>query len=273
MGKNSEIQWTDHTWNPWYGCIKVSQGCKNCYMYRNMARTPFNPHVVTRAKTATFNKPLRWDQPALVFTCSWSDFFIEAADRWRAEALQIIADTPHLTYQILTKRPERVLDWLDNACWPVSGCPIGLHVFKELPNVWLGVSVENQEQAELRIPEFLTIPARTRFLSCEPLLGEIDLTRVYYETYKEHFNVLNNELQPIHWVITGGESGPANKIRTAKPEWFRSIRDQCNGYYVPYFHKQNGGSNKVDGAWGGRELDDRTWDEMPHCYQARSVQV
>lgn len=259
MGKNSAIEWTDHTWNPWYGCCKVSQGCKNCYMYRDMARTPFDPHIVTRARPATFKKPLQWKEPGLVFTCSWSDFFIEEADPWRGEALEVIAATPHLTYQILTKRPERVLDWLDYACWPTSGCSIDTLP----PNVWLGVSVENQQVAANRIWNLCHIPARVRFISAEPLLGMVDLG---FDALlaDEHGHPGEHRIGDlIHWVITGGESGPSGKIRKAEVEWFRFIRDQCREAGVAYFHKQNGGNRKIDSAWGGRELDGKVWNEMP----------
>lgn len=258
MGKNSKIEWTDHTWNPWYGCNKVSQGCKNCYMYRDMARTPFDPNVVTRAKTATFRKPLSWKEPAKVFTCSWSDFWIEEADPWREEALQIIADTPHLTYQILTKRPERILDWLDGACWPVSGCPIGENGLPD--NVWLGVSAENDNHAHKRIWHLCQIPATVRFVSAEPLIDPLDLG---LDTLLAGENGMKAISELIHWVITGGESGPESNIRKANLDWFRSIRDQCLNAGVAYFHKQHGGSKKINGTWGGRELDGRTWDEMP----------
>lgn len=261
MGKNSKIEWTDHTWNPWYGCHKVSQGCKNCYMYRDMARTPFNPNVVTRAKPATFNKPLSWKEPAMVFTCSWSDFWVEEADEWRAEALQIIAQTPHLTYQILTKRPERILDWLDNACWPISGCPIGIDGLPD--NIWLGVSVENQEASHARIWHLCQVPAKIRFVSAEPLLGLLDLGFDAFVADDRGFPTEQKVSNYINWVITGGESGAQNKIRKAQIEWFRFIRNQCQEAGIAYFHKQNGGSSKINGAWGGRELDGKTWDELP----------
>lgn len=112
MGKNSGIEWTDHTWNPWQGCLKVSPGCKQCYMYRDKKRYGQDPMVVVRSKPGTFRKPLQWKQPAKVFTCSWSDFFIEQADNWIDDAWNIIRQTPHLTYQILTKRPENIKDRL-----------------------------------------------------------------------------------------------------------------------------------------------------------------
>lgn len=167
----------------------------------------------------------------LVFTCSWSDFFIEQADEWRAEAWEIIRRTPNLTYQILTKRPENIAARLPDD-WG-----------KGWPNVWLGVSIENQQYAH-RADELREIPALTRFISAEPLLGAI---------------LLN--LKGFNWVITGGESGSG--FRPADINWFRIIRDQCGHNGVQYFHKQNGGTKKIDGVWGGRELDGRVYHEIP----------
>src|SRR4051794_20471332 len=127
MGRHSAIEWTDATYNPWRGCDKVSPGCAHCYMFREQRRYGRDPSVVVRAKDPTFYAPLRWQEPALVFTCSWSDWFHEAADSWREDAWDVLRQTPHLTYQILTKRPERITellpeDWGDG--WS---------------NVWLGV--------------------------------------------------------------------------------------------------------------------------------------
>ena len=111
MAIQSKIQWTNATWNPWHGCKKVSPGCKFCYMYRDKERYNQDPTTVLKSKTK-FNAPLQWNEPKLIFTCSWSDWFIEEADQWRAEAWKIIKNTPHHTYQILTKRPERIKDHL-----------------------------------------------------------------------------------------------------------------------------------------------------------------
>lgn len=221
MGKQTGIEWTDATWNPWQGCRKVSAGCKNCYMYSEKHRFGQNPSKPVRSSPATFKMPLKWAarNPGIkrVFTCSWSDFFIEEADPWREEAWSIIRQTPGVVYQILTKRIERVReqlpwDWRDG-----------------YPNVWLGVSVENQAAADERIPLVLQTPAAKRFLSCEPLLGPINLNHVRY----------------IDWVICGGESGPG--ARPMDREWARSLRDQCKAAGVAFFMKQMGsiyGPNK-----------------------------
>lgn len=220
MGTESGIQWTNHTYNPWHGCIKVSEGCKFCYMYRDKERYGQDPTTVLRSKT-NFRAPLKWKEPALVFTCSWSDFFIKEADEWRDEAWAIIKATPHLTYQILTKRIDRVRECLPKD-WGNNG----------YPNVWLGVSVENQERADERIPALMGIPAVVRFLSCEPLLAPLNL-RDYIYGYHE---------SPLHWIIIGGESGHETgkyRYRECDAEWIMSIISQCAGS-VPVFVKQLG---------------------------------
>jgi protein gp37 len=182
MGDTTSIAWTDHTWNPWYGCVHVSPGCDNCYMYRDMRRYGRDPEVVTRAAPATFNAPLKWNS-GRVFTCSWSDFFIVNADPWRDEAWDIIRRTPHLTYQILTKRPALIArrlpkDW--SRGWP---------------HVWLGVSVENREQLR-RLDVLKKIPNVMPWVSAEPLLEDIsgDLASGRYDW--------------VRWWVWGGESGP-----------------------------------------------------------------
>lgn len=170
MGENSNIEWTHHTWNPWRGCTKVSPGCKNCYMFREQKRYGRDPRIVTRTSPQTWNQARRWNREAeregvrkLVFTCSWSDWCHEAADAWRPEAWQMIHETPNLIYQILTKRADRIPECLPED-WGTG-----------YKNVWLGTSVENQATADARIPHLLCCPAAVRFLSCEPLLGAMDL--------------------------------------------------------------------------------------------------
>jgi protein gp37 len=215
MAATSKIEWTDATWNPWHGCHKVSAGCKNCYMFREKRQYGQDPDVVVRSKTK-FYDPLKWPDSRLIFTCSWSDFFIEEADEWRDEAFAIMALTPHHTYQVLTKRPERMKEYLKKFeaqgshldalhCWASEManrlCDQGWrqfvregdelnsdHVYEELlsafnntgllENVWLGVSVEDQKTADERIPILLETPAAIRWLSVEPLLGPINLQRI-----------------------------------------------------------------------------------------------
>ena len=189
MAKDSKIQWTDHTWNPWHGCTKVSPGCKYCYMFRDKERYGLDPNEVAKSKTM-FKGPLRLKKPSNIFTCSWSDFFIEEADEWRNEAWEIIKQTPHHTYQILTKRPERIKDCLPED-WGQG-----------YSNVLLGVSVENNDLTH-RIDTLLATPAKYRFVSFEPLLELIP--------WKPEFAALD-------WIIIGGESG--NKTGKYKYRYF-----------------------------------------------------
>lgn len=220
MGRETGIAWTDHTWNPWQGCHKVSAGCAFCYMYRDKTRYGQDPAVVVRSAPATFNFPARRGKSGpkpgdRVFTASWSDFFIAEADAWRADAWAVIKRCPDLTFQILTKRPERVAaclpaDWGDG--WP---------------NVWIGTSIENQRAAETRIGALLGVPARVRFLSCEPLLGPLDI---------RPWLVLPG--RPLGWVIVGGESGP--KARPCALPALRRVVQDCAAAGVACFVKQMG---------------------------------
>lgn len=312
MAKDSNIEWTEATWNPWHGCHKISAGCKNCYMFRDKAKYGQDPNVVLRSKTK-FYDPLKWTEPTTIFTCSWSDFFIEEADEWRDEAFAIMALTPHHTYQVLTKRPDRMLAYL-NA--PDIAARIALKMgqiggqraikkqdihalvqqgitvseFDEknffLPNVWLGVSVEDQKTARERIPLLLKTPAAVRWISAEPLLGLIDFTlrwggqderdsygNLYWGTMPTLTGLGGNT---IDWIVAGGESGP--DARPMHPDWARSIRDQCQSSGVPFFFKQwgeylyanehvrkheNKEFLKVGKKRAGRILDGREWNEMP----------
>lgn len=258
MTEQTKIRWATSTWNPWYGCKKVSQGCKHCYMFRDMKRYGRDPNKVLRAQPATFNQPLKWakngkvKKGSQIFTCSWSDWFIEDADPWREEAWQIIRDTP-FTYMILTKRPERIVDHLPDD-WGSRG----------YPNVWLGVSAEDQANANSRIPQLLKIPAATHFVSAEPLLGPLDLfdfVPALWPPWTPEQEWKPAMIWKIDWVITGGESGPG--CRPAELDWFRDIRDQCTSAGVAFFHKQHGGTRKLDGEWGGYLLDGREWSEFP----------
>ena len=264
MAETTGISWADASWNPWYGCKMVSAGCSKCYMFREMRFYGRDPDVVQRAAPASFGNPRKWAKSgkvkpgARVFTCSWSDWFIDKADDWRPEAWQIVRDTPQFTYMILTKRPERIMDHLP-ADWGAG-----------YPNVWLGVTTENQEMADKRIPILLQVPAAIRWLSVEPMIGPVSLTRipdpfgppvVINALRGFYYNKLDG-ITNIRWVITGGESDPSAP-RPCDLDWVRVVRDECQSAGVAFFHKQHGGTRKIDGAWGGRELDGRTWDEFP----------
>ena len=222
--ENTKIQWATHTFNPWIGCAKVSDGCKNCYAETLNNRYGWSEWGKngTRKKTspANWRKPLKWSKEAeinaslghttnpKVFCASLADVFEDhpALPLLRYELFDLIEDTPNLDWLILTKRPDRALEWFED------GIPF---------NVWLGTSVEDQKNAKERIPTLLSGPDGVRFLSCEPLLGPLDLTPWLAE---------------IDWVIVGGESGP--KAREMDPAWARSIRDQCHDTQTPFFMKQ-----------------------------------
>ncbi len=251
MSEKTGIEWTGATWNPWHGCHKISPGCKNCYMFREKKQYGQNPDVVVRSKTK-FTDPLKWKEPRLIFTCSWSDWFIEEADAWRDEAWDIIRRTPQHTYQILTKRTDRML----------SHIPL-----VRLPNVWFGVSIESRAYLH-RMEALKVLNASVRFLSLEPLLEDLGAL----------------DLRGIDWVIVGGESGGSG-VRFMQANWARSIRDQCEAAEVPFFFKQWGeylpdsqnhgmteeGRSLAQGWQGirvgkkaaGRLLDGREWNQMP----------
>lgn len=233
MPEREEVEITHHTWNPWRGCTKISPGCAHCYMFRDQARYGRDPAVVARTKT--WKEPARWQRKAeaagrteLVFTCSWSDWFHEDADAWRDEAWAVVRQCPNLIFQILTKRPERIEGHLP-ADWGNG-----------YPNVWLGVSVERNDYC-WRADILRTIPARTRWVCAEPLLGPLpDLN-----------------LDGIHWLVVGGESGP--DWRLMDPEWVRELRDKCRAARVLFYFKQS------NGLYPGQApvLDGRRYEEMP----------
>ena len=235
MAKNSNISWTNDTWNPWQGCRKVSTGCLNCYMFREKKRYGQNPTKIHRSSDQTFYAPLKKLQGPIIFVCSWSDFFIEAADAWRDEAWQIMRQTPHLFYLILTKRPNNINKRL----------PADWH--KGYPNVGLGVSVENQKST-WRIDALCENPAVLHFASLEPLLEPV---------------VISPGLFSIDWIITGGESGVGHGYRLVDQQVFLHIMRQCKQNNIAYFHKQNGGSKKINAAYGGDLIDGRQYHEYP----------
>jgi protein gp37 len=218
MGENSKIEWTDHTFNPWVGCMKVSPGCKNCYAEELMTRkgrwaNTWGPAQTSeRIKTSDDNwrKPLRWNRQAQkegrrfkVFCASLADVFEDNPQvyDWRLQLFSLISETPNLDWQILTKRPEFARAFFEkrpHLLWP---------------NVWLGTSVENQEQADKRTPELLRTPAQVRFLSCEPLLEPVRLADAWLYDYVTD----RRDACFIDWVIVGGESGP--QARPMHPDW------------------------------------------------------
>lgn len=242
MGRTTGIAWTGATWNPWIGCTKVSEGCALCYMYALEERWGRDPTVVRRSRT-TFNDPLAWareaNPPTFVFTCSLSDFFHEAADPWRDQAWEVIRATPNLTYQVLTKRPERIAAHLPGDWAPA-----------EYPNVWLGVSGETFRHARERLAILRTVPARRRFLSAEPWLErEVRDPEDYAEL-----------LRGVDWAILGGESGA--HCRPFDLGTARAFRDGAVAAKTALFLKQLGGHPQKR-AGELAVLDGRTWTELP----------
>lgn len=217
MGKDSKIAWTDHTWNPWVGCNKVSAGCQNCYMFRDQKRFGNDPEEIRRTKDRTFRSPFRWKEPARIFVCSWSDFFHEDIPvGWIHDALDVIFGNQHHTFLLLTKRPENIKNVISDEEW------------WQYPNIWLGVTAENQEMLNKRLPLLLSVPAEVKFLSCEPLLD--------FVFFKD------SQLSELDWIIVGGESGHGG--RYMNPTWARSIRNHCDYLKVPFFMKQMSGNTK-----------------------------
>lgn len=258
MGANSAIEWTDHTFNPWTGCLRVSPGCDNCYAAAQAKRNPgvfgsWEPGAPRkRTSDAYWRKPLAWNAEAArtgkrarVFCASMADVFDNQAEAaWRDDLWALIHHTPHLDWLLLTKRPQNIAGML-----PADRQPHHPAWGDGWPNVWLGTTVENQAEADRRIPHLLRAPARVRFLSCEPLLGPVDLTAIDlpggdYEVlplgaaWLDRLAPGEEEGPRIDWVISGGESG--HGARPSHPDWHRSLRDQCAAAGAPYFFKQWG---------------------------------
>ena len=245
MAEHSEIGWTNATWNPWIGCEKVSPGCDHCYA--EALETRYGRDFSKVRRSTTFNDPLKWKEPRMIFTCSMSDFFHNDADQWRKEAWDIIKATPQHTYQILTKRTTRMVQWAKKYGW--------------LDNVWAGTSVESKQYL-YRLDELGKVPAKVRFVSAEPLLELIDLEPYVNEYHHgtgecNFFGKCHSCYPDVNWVIVGGESGADRRPFNA--DWAKDIRDVCKDAHVPFFYKQ--GSAFKSGQ--DRMLDGRTWNEMP----------
>lgn len=221
--RNTSIEWTDMSHNFWHGCVRVSSGCKACYMYRDRAKIDEKGSDIRRLSDATFYKPLSINKPCKVFTNSYSDFFLKEADDWRADAWEVIRDTPHLTWQILTKRPERIKECLPDD-WGDEG----------YSNVWLGVSIEEQKYFH-RAETLAKIPAKVRFISAEPLLEEMD-----FLVAKNGKHIIDD----FQWIILGGESGDETgefRYRPSEIAWYeRAIDDIKSNTNVAVFMKQVG---------------------------------
>jgi len=243
VGSYSTIEWTEATWNPTTGCDRTSPGCDHCYALELSKRlkamgqpkyqndgdpSTSGPGFGLTIHADQLDVPLRWKKPRLIFVDSMSDLFhLAVPDEFIAAVFDTMANTPQHTYQILTKRSQRLRDMGGQLSWPA--------------NVWMGVTVESDRYC-FRADHLRTVPAAVRFVSAEPLLGP--LPRL--------------DLDAIDWLIAGGESGP--KARRMDPAWVRNLRDAATQRGVPFFFKQWGGPRPKA---RGRELDGRTWDELP----------
>lgn len=308
MSSGSGIEWTETTWNPVTGCDRVSPGCDNCYALtlakrlKAMGTDKYQKDGDPRTSGPGFGvavhedvllEPLRWRKPRRVFVNSMSDLFHAGVpDEYITRVWAVMALAGRHTFQVLTKRHGRMRSLLSSNGFQTA-------VFEEidrlverfpklrerayqgvfhrtilpLNNVWLGVSVENQKWADIRVPALLETPAAIRFLSCEPLLGPVALHRYLPNGFGE--GALHNPTSPslddrpgfptVDWVIVGGESGPA--YRRLDLDWVREVRDRCQESGVPLFFKQVGGARPKS---GGRLLDGRTWDEFPTQADATS---
>jgi protein gp37 len=257
--KNSKIEWTDCSFNPWIGCSKVSPGCAHCYaeaLNRRMGWTQWGD-AGERFRTSPHNwhEPRRWDREAAksgqrirVFCASLADWLdAKVPNAWRVDLLALIDETPNLDWLLLTKRP---IEWrarMHKA--KATGSPLAHSWLNGVApaNVWVGTSIEDQHRADGRIPALVAIPARIRFLSCEPLLGPLALPirRQIITGFPKHISADGCAIGAplsIHWTICGGESGPG--ARPMHPDWARSLRDQCAAAGVAFFMKQMGGTRK-----------------------------
>ena len=252
MAKNSKIEWTHHTFNPWVGCTKVSPACDHCYAEgwaKRSGMVQWGAHAERRRTSENnWRQPIKWNADAKrkgvryrVFCSSLADVFDNAVPvQWRTDLFRLIAETPSLDWLLLTKR----IGNADSMLGDYKTVPL-------LPNVWIGASITNQEEADRDIPKLMRLPATKRFLSMEPLLGPVDLTDICPnrgQISEDHFSAIfdpdddaeedGTPFSYIDWVIVGGESGPG--ARPMHPEWVRSLRDQCSAADVPFLFKQHG---------------------------------
>ena len=234
MADRSAIEWTEATWNPVTGCDQVSPGCAHCYAktfaerWRGVPGHPYEQGFDLRIWPERLEQPLRWRRPRMIFVNSMSDLFHERIDEsYIREVFAVMTEAHWHTFQVLTKRHERLVELAPSLTWP--------------DNIWMGVSIENRRFVH-RADYLRQVDAAVRFISAEPLLGPLE----------------GLELAGIDWLIAGGESGPGH--RPVRLEWVRELRDRCESEEIAFFFKQWGGRHPKT---GGRELDGRSWDEMP----------
>lgn len=234
MADKSAIEWTDATWNPVTGCTEVSPGCDHCYArtfserFRGVKGHPFEQGFDFKLWPERLETPLKWNKPRRIFVNSMSDLFHrDVPDAFIEQVFSVMCQADHHIFQILTKRSARLAKLAPKLPWP--------------PHIWVGVSIESI-QYQWRVDHLRQVPAHVRFISAEPLLSSL-----------QSLNLTN-----IHWLIAGGESGPAH--RPCDPEWVRQLRDMCLQQDVAFFFKQWGGRTPKS---GGRDLDGQTWEEFP----------
>ncbi|WP_201463679.1 phage Gp37/Gp68 family protein [Brevundimonas aurantiaca] len=304
MADHTPIEWTDATWNIVTGCSLVSPGCTNCYAMK-LAGTRLRDHPSRQGLTddskagpvwngqVRFNaqwldQPLRWTKPRKIFVCAHGDLFHDGvSDDWLDQIFAVMALCPQHAFQILTKRPERMRDYLTQACGRIADRIIAMrrargdrdmvlaplaHVapgspWWPLPNVWLGVSVEDQARADERIPVLLDTPAAVRWISAEPLLGPVTIRDAMWAGEGDPAANLDAS---IDWVVAGGESGPG--ARPMHPDWARALRDLCAGAEVPFLFKQWGDylpQDQTDASgleWVAGHSDPRNYDWEPQGF-------
>lgn len=253
MAEHSTIEWTDATWNPVTGCTKVSPGCLHCYAeqfaerFRGVAGHPYEQGFDLKLWPDRLELPLRWKNPRMIFVNSMSDLFHEKVpDQYIEQVFDVMGRASHHTFQLLTKRSQRMAEWTEaRYSLKKSG---GKKLWPR--NIWAGVSVEIEPYTD-RITDLQRVPASTRFLSVEPMLGPVQLNA--------------RRLRGIHWVIVGGESG--HGARPMDPEWARAVREACHSAGVAFFFKQWGAHNargeRVGKKAAGRSLDGRVWNQLP----------
>lgn len=280
MGDRSGIEWTDATWNPVLGCSPVSEGCRNCYAAKESIRLAGHPNAkvrdayaglsemrgqgkdrravftgVMRLMEDRLDQPLRWKRPRRIFVNSMSDLFHAGVpDAFIDRVFQVMADAPQHIFQVLTKRPQRMRAYVAAA----GGT-------NPLPNVWLGISVEDQAAADERIPHLVETPAAVRFLSCEPLLGPVDLDPNWLHPKNPDPMPLDGRFrlpeEGVGWVIVGGESGPG--ARPMMAGWAWALRDQCEAWDVPFTFKQWGAWAPLTGTGAKPPTPAGVWTSDP----------
>jgi len=277
MADKTSISWTNATWNPVTGCTKVSSACKHCFAERDWTRLAHLPAYAGRSFTDVachperLDQPLRWKRPRMIFVNSMSDVFHEdVPDEFIDQIFAVMALCKQHTFQVLTKRPERMLAYLTrlgksakllDAAARTLGYTFefqGIYLVSwPIPNVWLGVSVEDQETADARIPLLLASPAAVRWISAEPLLGSINIEKYLLSTYDKASHDVQmlpglTRDDKLDWIVCGGESGA--RSRPMHLDWARSLRDQCDEFSTPFFFKQTGIWQMLEGGEAGKNI-------------------